>query len=278
MSDRNTFLLFSQLPAEIRRLIWEQALARGRVQLFAKSVPWEDWRLYPPLITRVCRESREVAQSLAVVRGFPSAQDKHNETWFVGSRDVLELSSGYPYPLSNPEPFFAAAKVLAINGGDFQGEFRLLLKDLIEGSRFRSVQVVYLIVDQISTAYWPRFRPDMTDLDKDRGTVLDLSDTDDQGRIEEYQAWARTQEMSPTFPRLEDVQFSVRTSLEEAVMDELISLQRQRQRQGIAWAQDSRSQWQDQNHNLTSMDHPWIREQWQRLPEFRPALLVLGWT
>ncbi|KAI1266362.1 hypothetical protein F5Y18DRAFT_27571 [Xylariaceae sp. FL1019] len=275
MSGFDRFPSFPRLPTEIRRLIWAYALPRGRIQLFARSVPWEDWRLRPPLISRVCHEARDVVKSLAVIRGFPTALDKHNETWFIGTRDVLELASGYPYPLSNPEPFFAAAEALAINGGDFKGDFRLLLRDLIEEIKFCSVKVVYLIIDQVSTAYWPGFRPDITDQDKGKGTILDLCETVDNENIKKYLAWARSQEMSPLFPRLRDVQLSLRVSLNEAIVEEL---NRYRQQTTIEHDYGHIGTRTRSSGRELSRDHPWVRQRCDRLPEFRPAILVLGWT
>ncbi|KAI0970730.1 hypothetical protein F4678DRAFT_100862 [Xylaria arbuscula] len=275
MPDISTFSLFPRLPVEIRRLIWAQALPRGRVQLFARSVPWEDWRLFPPLIAHVCHESREVAQDLAVVRGFPTADDRHNETWFIGSRDTLELASGYPYPLSNPEPFFATAEALAINAGDFGGDIKSVVRDLIRGTRFYSVKIVYLVVDQVTTAYWPPFRPDLTDKDKGKGTILDLCDSDDLKNIEGYKAWARFQEMSPVFPRCEDVELPLRAALDELIVDELNAYR-------LFTASESQDasaiQGSFRASQTLSRDDPWIQQQWQRLPDFRPAIIVLGWT
>ncbi|KAI8634265.1 hypothetical protein F5Y19DRAFT_206578 [Xylariaceae sp. FL1651] len=277
MSHLSVFLPFPRLPIEIRRLIWANALPRGRVQLFARGVPWEDWKLFPPLIAHVCHESREVARNLSVVRGFPTARDTHNETWFIGSRDILELASGYPYPLSNPEPFFAAAEALAINAGDFRGDIRCLIKDLISGSRFHSVKVVYLIVEQISTPYWPRFRPDLTDQDKGKGTVLDLCDRGDLRRIEEYKAWARFQEMSPVFPKVEDVELPLRAALDEIIVEELNEF-RDSTVSTPHNADASRAiPGTSRSGQILSHDDPWLQQQWRRLPEFRPALLVLGW-
>ncbi|KAI0877095.1 hypothetical protein GGS24DRAFT_168593 [Hypoxylon argillaceum] len=272
------FLPFPRLPIEIRRLVWAHALPRGRIQLFAKSVPWEDWRLYPPVIARVCHESREVAQDLAVVRGFPTADARHNETWFIGSRDILELASGYPYPMSNPEPFLAAAEALSINAGDFRGDIRFVIRDLIRGTRFHSVKVVYLIAEQISTAYWPCFRPDLTEQDKGKGTILDLCDSGDLKNIEEYKAWARSQEMSPVFPRREEVEMPLRAALDEIIVGEL----------NTYWHFMTSGESQDaavelpiqgtsQPQPLLTRDDPWVQQQWERLPDFRPALLVLGW-
>ncbi|KAI0472289.1 hypothetical protein F4859DRAFT_99437 [Xylaria cf. heliscus] len=279
MSDLPTFSPFPRLPIEIRRLIWAQALPRGRIQLFAKGVPWEDWRLGAPLIAHVCRESRQVAQDLAVVRGFPTAHDKHNETWFVGCRDVLELASGYPYPLSNPEPFFGAAEALAINAGDFRGDIRSVVRDLIEGTRFHSVKVVYLIAEQINTAYWPRFRPDLTEQDKGKGTILDLCDSGDLKSIEEYKAWARTQEMSPVFPRRDEVEMHLRAALDEIIVEELDSYRHSMPSEH--WdtgMMDPPVQGTSLPPHILNRDDPWAQQQWKRLPDFRPALLVLGWT
>lgn len=277
MPDLPIFSPFPRLPVEIRRLIWVNALPRGRIQVFAKSVPWEDWRLRPPLIARVCRESREVVRGLAVVRGFPSARDKHNETWFIGSRDILELASGYPYPLSNPGPFFAAAEALAINAGDFRGDIRSVVRDLIRGTQFHSVGVVYLIAEQISTAYWPRFRPDLTGQDKGKGTILDLCDSGDLKSIEEYKAWARSQEMSPVFPSREEVEIPLRAALDEIIVGELNAYRHIM----TSESQDATIEPPGQQHTSLSRhtrEDPWIQRQSSRLPDFRPALLVLGWT
>ncbi|KAJ3554272.1 hypothetical protein NPX13_g10657 [Xylaria arbuscula] len=275
MPDLSVFSPFPRLPIEIRRLIWANALPRGRVQLFAKSVPWEDWRLHPPLIAHVCHESRELARDLSVVRGFPTAQDKHNETWFIGSKDILELASGYPYPLSNPEPFFAAAEALAINAGDFRGDIRYVVRDLIGGTRFHSVKVVYLVAEQVSTAYWPRFRPDLTDKDKGKGTILDLCDTSDLKSIEAYKAWARFQEMSPVFPRREEVEMVLRASLDELIVEELNAYRQFT----TSESRETAALWDvSQPHQPLPRDDPWIQQQWKRLPDFRPALLVLGWS
>ncbi|KAI0102388.1 hypothetical protein GGR51DRAFT_288947 [Nemania sp. FL0031] len=263
------FLPFSRLPIEIRRLIWAYALPRGRIQLFARGVPWEDWRLCPPVIAHVCRESREAAQDLSIVRGFPTADDKHNETWFIGSRDILELASGYPYPLSNPEPFLAAAEALAINAGDFRGDIRAVVRDLIRGTRFHSVKVVYLIAEQISTAYWPHFRPDLTDQDKGKGTILDLCDGGDLESIEEYKAWARSQEMSPVFPRREDVELPLRAALDEIIVGELSTYRH--------FITSEEAQDTAQPPHILNREDPWVQQQWKRLPDFRPAVLVLGW-
>ncbi|KAI0200547.1 hypothetical protein F4808DRAFT_154570 [Astrocystis sublimbata] len=279
MPNQSAFSPFPRLPVEIRRLIWAEALPRGRVQLFARAVPWEDWRLGPPLIAHVCRESRGVVQDLAVVRGFPTAHDKHNETWFIGRRDVLELASGYPYPLSNPEPFLAAAEVLAINAGDFGGDIRAVVRDLVRGSRFHSAKVVYLIAEQISTAYWPRFRPDLTEQDKGKGTILDLCDRGDLQSIQEYKAWAQSQEMSPVIPVREDVEMGLRASLDEIVLAEIHAYRRYilSEHPGTGIENPSTRSTPPLDHIL-DRDDPWIQKRWKSLPDFRPALLVLGWT
>ncbi|KAI1798534.1 hypothetical protein F4811DRAFT_548175 [Daldinia bambusicola] len=274
MSSHQSFPQFPRLPTEIRHLIWLHTLPQGRIQLFAKNVPWENWRLLPPVVAHVCQESREVALNYSVVRGFPTAEDVDTTTWFIGSRDILELHSGYPYPLSNPEPFFSAAERLAINAGDFEGEINAVIKDLIEGQRFHNVKMVYLIVEQIETAYWPRFRPDMTEQDKGKGTVLDLCSDEDQRKIDGYKAWARFQEMSPVFPQRQDVELILRSSLDKIILEEICRYHERLLQAGYS-----------EEDTITSFptttpitpDHPWILQQWRRLPEFRPAILVLGW-
>lgn len=274
MSSHQTFPQFPRLPAEIRRLIWIHALPRGRIQLFAKNVPWENWRLLPPVVAHVCQEAREVAVDQSVVRGFPTAEDIQTTTWFIGSRDILELHSGYPYPLSNPEPFFAAAEKIAINAGDFEGEIKVVIRDLIEGHRFHSVKEVYLIVEQVETAYWPMFRPDITEQDKGKGTIIDLCSEEDQRKIEGYKAWARFQEMSPVFPRREDVELALRTSLDKVILDEILRYHERLLQ--IGYTEEEGPASFPATTGITP-DHPWILQQWRRLPEFRPALLILGW-
>ncbi|KAL7623793.1 hypothetical protein AAE478_005346 [Parahypoxylon ruwenzoriense] len=246
----------------------------GRIQLFAKNVPWENWRLLPPVVTHVSRESREVVTNNSVVRGFPTAEDTHTTTWFIGSRDILELHSGYPYPLSNPEPFFSAAERIAINVGDFEGEIRAVVKDLIEGQRFHNVTVVYLIAEQIETAYWPKFRPDMTEQDRGKGTILDLCSDEDQRKIDEYKTWARCQEMSPVFPRREDVELTLRSGLDTIILEEIRNYHERLSQTGYREGGDM-----SPSSAVTPLarDHPWVIEQWGRLPEFHPALLILGW-
>ncbi|KAI0479434.1 hypothetical protein GGR56DRAFT_377918 [Xylariaceae sp. FL0804] len=278
MSVPQTFFPFPRLPIEIRRLIWVNALPSGRIQLFAKSIPWEEWRLLPPVIAHVCREARETVWNLAVVRGFPTAHDRHNETWFLASRDILELASGYPYPMSNPAPFFAAAETLAVNAGDFEsGDVRAVLRDLIEEpSRFRSARRVYLIVDQVSTAFWPKFRADLTPDDKGKGTLLDLCSGADLGKIEEYAWWARCQEMAPAFPHLRDIVHGLKQRLDAAIMDGLMGY---RETLPVAYpCGPDGPVVPPPPSSMMSPDHPWVQQQQQRLPEFRPAILVLGWT
>ncbi|KAI2779257.1 hypothetical protein F4815DRAFT_199570 [Daldinia loculata] len=274
MSNYQSFPQFPRLPTEIRRLIWVHALPRGRIQLFAKNVPWENWRLLPPVVAHVCQESREVAVNHSVVRGFPTAEDIHTTTWFIGSRDILELHSGYPYPLSNPEPFFSAAERLAINAGDFDGEIKVVIKDLIEGRRFHNVKMIYLIVEQIETAYWPKFRPDMTEQDKGKGTVLDLCSDEDQRKIDGYKTWARFQEMSPVFPRRQDVELILRSSLDKIILEEICRYHERLLQ--VGYAEEEAIAPFPTTAPITP-DHPWILQQWRRLPEFRPALLILGW-
>ncbi|KAI0853834.1 hypothetical protein F5Y00DRAFT_250509 [Daldinia vernicosa] len=275
MSNYQSFPQFPRLPTEIRRLIWVHALPRGRIQLFAKNVPWENWRLLPPVVAHVCQESREVAVNHSVVRGFPTAEDIHTTTWFIGSRDILELHSGYPYPLSNPEPFFSAAERLAINAGDFEGEIKVVIKDLIEGRRFHSVKMIYLIVEQIETAYWPKFRPDMTEQDKGKGTVLDLFSDEDLRKIDGYKTWARFQEMSPVFPRRQDVELILRSSLDRIILEEICRYHERLLQAGYTEEEEDIAPFP--TTTPIAPDHPWILQQWRRLPEFRPALLILGW-
>ncbi|KAI0002640.1 hypothetical protein F4779DRAFT_603355 [Xylariaceae sp. FL0662B] len=278
MPEERDFPSFLRLPIEIRRLIWRHALPRGRIQLFARNVPWEDWCLPAPPAAHVCRESRQVVLSYSVVRGFPTAQDNHTTTWFIGCFDILELHSGYPYPLSNPEPFFSAAQRIAINAGDFEGEIKVVIRDLIEGTRFHSVKVVYLIVEQIETAYWPKFRPDMTERDRGKGTILDLWDGRDQEKIEAYKAWARDQEMSPVFPRREDVELTLRSGLDKAIMEGLRDFREKllQIQQGEGYI-PSPGQLSVPTGASFALDDPWAQHQVGRLPEFRPAILVLGW-
>ncbi|KAI0602382.1 hypothetical protein F4775DRAFT_602345 [Biscogniauxia sp. FL1348] len=273
MSNEQSFLPFSRLPIEIRRHIWAFALPRGRIQLFARNVPWEHWRLAPPAIAWVCREARAAAAAQAVVRGFPTGADRHNQTWFLGSRDILELASGYPYPLSNPEPFFAAAGALAVSAGDFRGDVRDVVRDLIR-HRFPCARLVYLVVEQVTTPYWPAFRPDMTARDRGKGTILDLCDDADLRRIQRYVAWARSQEMSPEFPRREDVELPLRMRLDEIILEEL----REYAESVAPESFDATTEPRLRPGAVINREDPWVQEQWSRLPDFHPAILVLGWS
>ncbi|KAJ8105757.1 hypothetical protein ONZ43_g7296 [Nemania bipapillata] len=180
--------------------------------------------------------------------------------------------------MSNPEPFFAAAKALSINAGDFRGDIRAVVRDLIRGTRFHSVKVVYLIAEQISTAYWPCFRPDLTEQDKGKGTILDLSDSGDLKNIEEYKAWARSQEMSPVFPRREEVEMPLRAALDEIIVGELNTYRHSMTSEEFEGTTvEPPIQGASQPRHVFNRDDPWVQQQWERLPDFRPALLVLGW-
>ncbi|KAJ2997909.1 hypothetical protein NUW58_g499 [Xylaria curta] len=132
------------------------------------------------------------------------------------------------------------------------------------------------IAEQISTAYWPRFRPDVTDQDKGKGTILDLCDSGDLKNIVEYKAWARSQEMSPVFPRREEVEITLRAALDDIIMGELNTYRRVTAQEDTAMETPTQST--SSSPDALSRDDPWVQQQWGRLPEFRPALLVLGWT
>ncbi|KAI5860321.1 hypothetical protein GGS23DRAFT_231973 [Durotheca rogersii] len=275
MASDQRFLLFPRLPTEIRRLIWIHALPKGRIQLFAQNVPWENWRLLPPVLAHVSRESREVVLSHSIVRGFQTTDDIHTTTWFIGSRDILELHSGYPYPLSNPDPFFSAAERVAINVGDLEGEIRVFIRDLVERQRFVRVKMVYLLIAQIETAYWPKFRPGLTEQDKGKGTILDLYSDEDQKKIEDYKTWARSQEMSPVFPWSEDVQLILTSGLDSVILKEIYDYY-QRQPETRRSEEDDALPFHTANTPL-GPDHPWVIQQRNLLPEFHPAILILGW-
>ncbi|KAJ5634873.1 hypothetical protein N7528_002715 [Penicillium herquei] len=108
------FTLFSLLPTEIRLLIWEFCIPHRLVELMLASTDLEintncelDWTSrqisLPPIITRVCRESRNVALKTGAQLTAPSAWDNDREypewsdapwlkrLWFDWKHDSVSL-------------------------------------------------------------------------------------------------------------------------------------------------------------------------------------------
>ena len=104
---------FKSLPPELREIIWEHTLCSRLI------IPKRSGRVYsppPPVITRVCRESRRVA----LRTGGPVSFDfltKHGCTaWYDPSRDVVLLSRGAPRIMGNTlcPPLWPAITSLSI--------------------------------------------------------------------------------------------------------------------------------------------------------------------
>jgi hypothetical protein len=110
----SSFPRFLQLPAEIRRLIWKECLPKQRVfeidsagMLFeeiakkhtCRGTGWatmQNWK--PPIITRVCRESRNVAWETGWIELGKYGYDEENydfwnvcNQWFAPTTDIVAL-------------------------------------------------------------------------------------------------------------------------------------------------------------------------------------------
>lgn len=120
------FTLFPQLPPELRRLIWKECLPKTRV--FDTMLPclvyeksrcrgngWasrESWR--PPVITRVCQESRAVAHETGRVlfhEDDPKVPDYIESMWSDATTDIVAqywcpgLESIMLWALDNPDAY-----------------------------------------------------------------------------------------------------------------------------------------------------------------------------
>ena len=123
------FTLFPQLPLDLRRTIWQQCWPRRVMELDATHpVEVETYselfrtsllNMRPPVITRVCRESRDVAfENTGVVKddndlNAPrwSSRTALWHHWFNPATDIVHLNWGPPYNADfdntgNPIPFF----------------------------------------------------------------------------------------------------------------------------------------------------------------------------
>lgn len=110
----SSFPRFLQLPAEIRRLIWKECLPKqrlfeidsaGLMLEFNNTCRGSDWATTqnwkPPIITRVCRESRAVAWETGwIERGkyYDDEEDRYNDgfwcvrnQWFAPTTDIVAL-------------------------------------------------------------------------------------------------------------------------------------------------------------------------------------------
>ncbi|KAJ5489353.1 hypothetical protein N7539_004243 [Penicillium diatomitis] len=98
------FHLFLELPFELRRMIWKECLPKSRVfdtmlpcLVYEKSrcrgTRWssrQSWR--PPIITRVCRESRAVAHETGRVLFYgddPNVPDYIDSVWSDATTDIV---------------------------------------------------------------------------------------------------------------------------------------------------------------------------------------------
>ncbi|EPS32127.1 hypothetical protein PDE_07086 [Penicillium oxalicum 114-2] len=98
------FHLFAKLPAELRRMVWKECLPKSRVfdtmlpslvfeQSRCRGTRWssrQSWR--PPIITRVCRESRAVAHETGRVLFYgddANVPDYIDSVWSDATTDIV---------------------------------------------------------------------------------------------------------------------------------------------------------------------------------------------
>lgn len=106
------FSHFPSLPKEIRLLIWEECMLALPPQVLDLSTimdesPSEDgmnFTIAPPLLSRICEESRVVAltegRSFILSHRYPVGHGKETasvRTWFNGQRDLIELAAERGY-------------------------------------------------------------------------------------------------------------------------------------------------------------------------------------
>lgn len=107
------FLQFPNLPKEIRLLIWEECMLAIPAQVLDLSTIMDEsqsedgmnFTIKPPLLSRVCRESRDVALktgrsfllSHRYQAGQPARETASVRTWFSGQRDLVELAAERGY-------------------------------------------------------------------------------------------------------------------------------------------------------------------------------------
>lgn len=98
-----TFPQFRRLPPELRCRIWDFAIPRRKLRHYSsddsqclisgRALPTSG--LPPPIISRVCRESRSVAKKHGAGM-FPLRRGEENDpywSWFDGAHDILELGT-----------------------------------------------------------------------------------------------------------------------------------------------------------------------------------------
>src|SRR5277367_3810584 len=87
------FTLFPQLPLDLRRAVWQQCLphrvmeldapSQAKVETYCELYRTSALNMRPPVITRVCRESRDVAfENAGVVK---ADNDLNAPCWSSGT-------------------------------------------------------------------------------------------------------------------------------------------------------------------------------------------------
>ncbi|PQE29782.1 Glycoside catalytic domain protein [Rutstroemia sp. NJR-2017a WRK4] len=126
-----TFTYFPRLPVELRRKVWNFCIPEGRVMEFDRPDPDDlgnTCEIWPtshdnekqPCLSRICRESREVAYEkggfLRTMKQFETLREygafnKSQNPWFYPKTDIVHLNWDYCYEASwssnrNPVPYF----------------------------------------------------------------------------------------------------------------------------------------------------------------------------
>ncbi|KAJ8119823.1 hypothetical protein O1611_g10524 [Lasiodiplodia mahajangana] len=86
--------------------------------------------------------------------------------------------------------------------------------------------------------------------------------------------------MSPVFPRREDVEMPLRAALDEIIVGELSTYRHfitEEEARDDTAVEPTMQQGTTHPPHILNREDPWVQQQWKRLPDFHPAVLVLGW-
>ncbi|KAI2627472.1 hypothetical protein GGS26DRAFT_599344 [Hypomontagnella submonticulosa] len=91
-----TFSLFPNLPLELRRMIWAECIPRRIVEIEPELRSWPKYKEIqssnPPLIARVCRESRDIARLFGSIE-YPRSLNM--PIWVDHGHDIAILNNRY---------------------------------------------------------------------------------------------------------------------------------------------------------------------------------------